>query len=102
MESIRFILPITSALTLFPHYFRTKGAEYALKIIDKSKCVGKEHMIENEVAILRVVKHPNIIQLISEQDTPAELYLVMELVKVRSFFFTFLNNAPLYDFRVMY
>ncbi|KAK9498719.1 hypothetical protein O3M35_003292 [Rhynocoris fuscipes] len=60
---------------------KTKNIEYALKIIDKSKCVGKEHMIENEVAILRVVNHPNIIQLIAEYDTPNELYLVMELVK---------------------
>ncbi|XP_050829741.1 serine/threonine-protein kinase DCLK2 isoform X5 [Serinus canaria] len=41
----------------------------------------KEHLIENEVSILRRVKHPNIIMLIEEMDTPTELYLVMELVK---------------------
>ncbi|KAG8337205.1 Serine/threonine-protein kinase dclk1 [Homalodisca vitripennis] len=61
---------------------KVKGAELALKIIDKSKCAGKEHMIDNEVAILRSVQHPNIIRLVAEHDTPAELYLVMELVKV--------------------
>ncbi|KAJ8000659.1 hypothetical protein DPEC_G00182660 [Dallia pectoralis] len=60
---------------------RSTGREYALKIIDKAKCSGKEHLIENEVAVLRRVKHPNIIQLIEEVDTPGELYLVMELVK---------------------
>ncbi|XP_034146948.1 serine/threonine-protein kinase DCLK2 isoform X2 [Esox lucius] len=60
---------------------RSTGKEYALKIIDKAKCSGKEHLIENEVAVLRRVKHPNIIQLIEEVDTPTELYLVMELVK---------------------
>nr|XP_046181840.1 serine/threonine-protein kinase DCLK2-like isoform X3 [Oncorhynchus gorbuscha] len=60
---------------------RSTGKEYALKIIDKAKCSGKEHLIENEVAVLRRVKHPNIIQLIDEVDTPTELYLVMELVK---------------------
>ncbi|KAL1023741.1 hypothetical protein UPYG_G00045430 [Umbra pygmaea] len=60
---------------------RSTGMEYALKIIDKRKCSGKEHLIENEVAVLRTVKHPNIIQLIEEVDTPTELYLVMELVK---------------------
>ncbi|KAM6972459.1 serine/threonine-protein kinase DCLK2 [Aplochiton taeniatus] len=60
---------------------RSTGEEYALKIIDKAKCSGKEHLIENEVAVLRRVKHPNIIQLIEEVDTPTELYLVMELVK---------------------
>ncbi|XP_069098740.1 serine/threonine-protein kinase DCLK2 isoform X4 [Pleurodeles waltl] len=60
---------------------RTTGKEFALKIIDKAKCCGKEHLIENEVAILRQVKHPNIIMLIEEMDTPTELYMVMELVK---------------------
>uniref|UniRef100_A0AAY4AT09 Serine/threonine-protein kinase DCLK2 n=1 Tax=Denticeps clupeoides TaxID=299321 RepID=A0AAY4AT09_9TELE len=60
---------------------RSTGREYALKIIDKAKCAGKEHLIENEVAVLRRVKHPNIIMLIEEVDTPTELYLVMELVK---------------------
>ncbi|XP_051973972.1 serine/threonine-protein kinase DCLK1-like isoform X1 [Xyrauchen texanus] len=57
------------------------GRAYALKIINKSKCRGKEHMIQNEVAILRRVKHPNIVLLIEEMDTYSELYLVMELVK---------------------
>uniref|UniRef100_A0A8D0EK48 non-specific serine/threonine protein kinase n=1 Tax=Strix occidentalis caurina TaxID=311401 RepID=A0A8D0EK48_STROC len=60
---------------------RSTGKEFALKIIDKAKCCGKEHLIENEVSILRQVKHPNIIMLIEEMDTPTELYLVMELVK---------------------
>ncbi|CAM4560922.1 unnamed protein product [Caretta caretta] len=60
---------------------RYTGKEFALKIIDKAKCCGKEHLIENEVSILRQVKHPNIIMLIEEMDTPTELYLVMELVK---------------------
>ncbi|XP_029458561.1 serine/threonine-protein kinase DCLK1 isoform X3 [Rhinatrema bivittatum] len=60
---------------------RSTGREYALKIINKSKCRGKEHMIQNEVSILRRVKHPNIVLLIEEMDMPLELYLVMELVK---------------------
>ncbi|KAG8453966.1 hypothetical protein GDO86_000552 [Hymenochirus boettgeri] len=60
---------------------RSTGKEFALKIIDKAKCCGKEHLIENEVSILRQVKHPNIIMLIEEIDTATELYLVMELVK---------------------
>ncbi|XP_051784111.1 serine/threonine-protein kinase DCLK2 isoform X1 [Erpetoichthys calabaricus] len=60
---------------------RSTGKEFALKIIDKAKCSGKEHLIENEVAVLRRVKHPNIIMLIEEVDTATELYLVMELVK---------------------
>ncbi|KAJ0063552.1 hypothetical protein NL108_003866 [Boleophthalmus pectinirostris] len=60
---------------------RSTAREYALKIISKDKCRGKEHLIQNEVSILRRVKHPNIVLLIEEMDTPTELYLVMELVK---------------------
>ena len=39
-------------------------------------------MIQNEVAILKKVKHPNIIELKEEFNSHLELYLVMELVKV--------------------
>uniref|UniRef100_A0A4W4F405 Serine/threonine-protein kinase DCLK2 n=1 Tax=Electrophorus electricus TaxID=8005 RepID=A0A4W4F405_ELEEL len=60
---------------------RSSSREYALKVINKAKCRGKEHMIQNEVSILRKVKHPNIVLLIEEMDTLHELYLVMELVK---------------------
>nr|KAF6460177.1 doublecortin like kinase 1 [Molossus molossus] len=60
---------------------RSTAREYALKIIKKSKCRGKEHMVQSEVSILRRVKHPNIVLLIEEMDVPTELYLVMELVK---------------------
>ncbi|KAF2902983.1 hypothetical protein ILUMI_03210 [Ignelater luminosus] len=60
---------------------KTTTEEYALKIIDKSKCKGKEDMVENEVRILRKLSHPNIMSLIDEQDTKAMLYLVCELVK---------------------
>ncbi|KAM7399043.1 hypothetical protein PAMP_018337 [Pampus punctatissimus] len=60
---------------------RSTGREYALKIISKDKCRGKEHMIQSEVSILRRVKHPNIVLLIEEMDTFSDLYLVMELVK---------------------
>lgn len=66
--------------------------EYALKIIDKSKCAGKEQMIENEVAILRTVQHPNIIRLVAEHDTTSELYLVMELVKVNVSYYSTLQT----------
>ncbi|XP_053278876.1 serine/threonine-protein kinase DCLK1 isoform X1 [Pleuronectes platessa] len=60
---------------------KSTGRQFALKIISKDKCKGKEHMIQSEVSILRRVKHPNIVLLIEEMDTQSELYLVMELVK---------------------
>ncbi|XP_017772106.1 PREDICTED: serine/threonine-protein kinase GL21140 [Nicrophorus vespilloides] len=60
---------------------KVTGVEYALKIIDKSKCKGKEDMIDNEVSILRKVDHPNIIRFVEQQDTPSMLFLVAELSK---------------------
>ena len=45
-------------------------------------------MIENEVSILRRVKHINIISLVEEFDTHDELYLVMELVRVSTILIT--------------
>lgn len=35
------------------------------------------------MAVLRRVRHPSIIQLIEVDETPSQLFLVMELVKVR-------------------
>lgn len=66
------------------HEVRNKlnGAPFALKIIDKAKCRGKEAMIANEVNILRKVRHAAIIQLVEDFDSQSHLYLVMELVKV--------------------
>lgn len=59
---------------------RTTGQEYALKIIDKSKCCGKEHMITNEVQILKTVQHPNIVQYVADYETPNEHFIMMELI----------------------
>ncbi|XP_044019742.1 serine/threonine-protein kinase GL21140 isoform X2 [Aphidius gifuensis] len=60
---------------------RTTNIEYAVKIVNKEMCQGKETMLASEVDILRQVCHPNIISLICEQDTYNRLYLVMELIK---------------------
>lgn len=59
----------------------TTNIEYALKIIDKAKCKGKEDMIDNEVKTLSNISHPNIMALIEEQDSKHMLYLVCEYVR---------------------
>lgn len=57
-------------------------------------CVCKqEHLIENEVAVLRRVRHPSIIQLIEVDETPTQLFLVMELVKVSPLLPVFSRNC---------
>lgn len=63
---------------------RDTGREYAMKIVDKAKMRGKEAMVENEIAITKACRHPNIVKLYEEYETKNEIYLVMELVKVCS------------------
>uniref|UniRef100_A0A7M5VDM6 non-specific serine/threonine protein kinase n=1 Tax=Clytia hemisphaerica TaxID=252671 RepID=A0A7M5VDM6_9CNID len=66
---------------------------FALKIINKAKVKGKEHMIENEILILRKISHPNIVKLHEEFETPKEIYLVMELVPGGDLFDAIVDNT---------
>ncbi|KAH8421240.1 hypothetical protein KR009_006605 [Drosophila setifemur] len=53
---------------------------YALKIIDKSKCKGKEHYIDAEVRVMKKLDHPHIISLLMDVDQQTNMYLVLEYV----------------------
>ncbi|KAI9091839.1 kinase-like domain-containing protein [Phlyctochytrium arcticum] len=59
---------------------RATGKKYAVKIIDKSKCKGKEGMIDTEVKILQRVRHEHIVQLYEMYENDTKICLVMELV----------------------
>jgi len=62
---------------------KSTGTQFAVKIIDKqaaSNADTDEAKLKQEVEILKRAKHPNIVQLIDEFETPQKLYLVMELV----------------------
>ncbi|KAH8415034.1 hypothetical protein KR215_000369 [Drosophila sulfurigaster] len=59
---------------------RQTGLPYALKIIDKSKCKGKEHYIDAEVRVMKKLQHPHIISLIMDVDQLTNMYLVLEYV----------------------
>lgn len=48
----------------------------------QAKLKGRDQMVENEISIMKRCNHANIIKLIEEFETPNELYLIMELVKV--------------------
>lgn len=61
---------------------KATGTQYAMKVIDKPKLKGKEHMVENEIEIMKDCNHPNIVKLYEEYETADKIYLVMELVKV--------------------
>lgn len=60
---------------------RQTGEEFAIKKVDKSKLKGKESMIENEIAILNEIDHPNIVKLYEEYETEKYIYLVMDYVR---------------------
>jgi len=55
------------------------GKLYAVKIIDKTALKGKEDSLENEIKVLRRLKHPNIVQLLETYEDKSKVYLVMEL-----------------------
>lgn len=61
---------------------KATGTQYAMKVIDKPKLKGKEHMVENEIEIMKDCNHANIVKLYEEYETADKIYLVMELVKV--------------------
>ncbi|XP_060080975.1 calcium/calmodulin-dependent protein kinase type 1-like [Ylistrum balloti] len=52
----------------------------AIKNIDKRFLRDKESSLENEVDVLRRLKHPNIVQLLEVFEEKTNVYLVMELV----------------------
>jgi len=57
---------------------RNNGNKFALKIVDRSKYVGKENLAINEVNLLRSIRHKNIIRLIRDLTTPHDIYMVLE------------------------
>ncbi|KAL1256077.1 hypothetical protein QQF64_014138 [Cirrhinus molitorella] len=53
---------------------------FAMKIVDNAKLQGRGHMIQNEIALLRSLEHPRLIQLFRSHHTGTHVYLLMELV----------------------
>jgi hypothetical protein len=64
---------------------RKKGnpGKLALKIINKKLLTGEqEATIGHELALIRRLRHSNLLQLIDELNTPTEWYFVVELFPV--------------------
>uniref|UniRef100_A0AAR2L190 Doublecortin-like kinase 3 n=1 Tax=Pygocentrus nattereri TaxID=42514 RepID=A0AAR2L190_PYGNA len=53
---------------------------FAMKMVDKAKLQGRSHMIQNEIALLRNLAHPRLVQLLCSHHTDTHVYLLMELV----------------------
>ncbi|XP_032232296.1 calcium/calmodulin-dependent protein kinase type 1D isoform X2 [Nematostella vectensis] len=60
---------------------KATGSLFAVKCISKKELKGKEESVENEIAILKKVRHKNIIGLKDIFDNKSHLYLVMDLVQ---------------------
>jgi len=56
------------------------GAEFAVKIIEKSAGEEELQLLQREIDIMKKLKHKNIISLEEVYDEPDNIYLVMELV----------------------
>lgn len=56
------------------------GLHVAVKCIDKKALKGKEESLENEIKVLRRLRHPNIVQLLETFEDKHHVYLVMDLV----------------------
>lgn len=59
---------------------RDNGQTFAVKIVERSKLIGREHMMQNELSLLGSLCHPRIVRLLVHHHTPTHSYLVMELV----------------------
>ncbi|KAJ4970170.1 hypothetical protein NE237_003269 [Protea cynaroides] len=59
------------------------GQSVAIKVIDKEKVlkVGMEEQIKREIYVMRLVRHPNIVQLYEVMATKTKIYYVMEYVR---------------------
>lgn len=51
-----------------------------MKILEKSKITEEADVerVSREIKILKMIRHPNIIQLYEIIETPKQLYLIME------------------------
>ncbi|CAK9164108.1 unnamed protein product [Ilex paraguariensis] len=59
------------------------GQSVAIKVVDKEKVlrVGLVDQIKREISVMRLVRHPNIVQLFEVMATKAKIYFVMEYAK---------------------
>lgn len=69
------------------------GSMVAIKCIDKKALRGKEESLENEIRVLRKLRHPNIVQLYDTFEEAGYVYLVMELVTGGELFDVRLNGV---------
>ncbi|KAL5550653.1 hypothetical protein UlMin_000829 [Ulmus minor] len=67
------------------HYGRNlkTGVSVAIKIIDKEKVlkVGMIDQIKREISVMRLIRHPNVVELYEVMASKTKIYFVMEYAK---------------------
>lgn len=67
------------------YYGRSLAANHAvaIKVIDKEKVlkVGLVDQIKREISVMRIARHPNIVQLYEVMATKSKIYFIMEYAK---------------------
>ncbi|KAK6633729.1 hypothetical protein RUM43_001317 [Polyplax serrata] len=76
------------------------GQLYAVKIIDRKALKGKDDSLENEIKVLRRLKHPNIVQLLETFEDKHKVYLIMELVSGGELFDRIVEKAEQLQFMI--
>lgn len=72
---------------------------YASKVINKKLMRGREHLVKNEIVVLKRVSrgHPNILTLVDYFETDNSLYLVTELAKGGELFERIYSRGSFYE-----
>ncbi|KAI7884702.1 Pkinase-domain-containing protein [Lichtheimia hyalospora FSU 10163] len=65
---------------------RKTGQTFALKIINKRAIAGREHMLDNELDVLKQVRHPHIITMQGMYEDNEAVYIVTDHAKGGEFF----------------
>ncbi|KAJ3020537.1 hypothetical protein HKX48_000674 [Thoreauomyces humboldtii] len=75
------------------------GEKFAVKVISKKLMHGREHMILNEIDVLKKLSkgHPNIVTLWDYFETPNNLYLVMDLCTGGELFDRICDKGSFYE-----
>ena len=68
-------------VNLYRH--KVTGAEYAIKLIDKTKFENKQQkeLFAREVEIMYKIRHPNIVRLYTHFEDESNCYIVLEYIK---------------------
>ncbi|KAG5456946.1 MAG: kinase-like domain-containing protein, partial [Olpidium bornovanus] len=57
------------------------GSRVAVKVIEKAQIHSDKHVsrIQREIRFLKLLFHPNIVRVYDVEETPSEIYILMEL-----------------------